>query len=138
MSSLTRCAWRVLGVVCVSIGAVNVFLPLLPTTVFWIVAAWAFGKSSPELTRRLREHPRVGPGLTLWMDHRMISRRAKCTAIAAIGCSYVITVTLTGLNAFSLLLGLGLTALSSYLGSRREPPSVTWERQLPAPRLLER
>lgn len=124
MSSLKRRSWRVLALVCVSIGAVNAFLPLLPTTVFWIVAAWAFSKSSPEMARRLREHPRFGPGLKLWMDHRMISRGAKCAAIAAIGCSYVITLTLAGLNAVSLLLGLALTALSAYLASRREPSSL--------------
>ena len=39
MSWLTRHSWRVLALVCVSIGAVNAFLPLLPTTVSWIVAA---------------------------------------------------------------------------------------------------
>ena len=60
MSSLARRAWRALAFVCVTIGAVNAFLPLLPTTVFWIVAAWALSKSSPELSRRLLEHPRFG------------------------------------------------------------------------------
>ena len=122
-SSITRRAWLVLAVVCASIGAVNAFLPVLPTTVFWIIAAWAFGKSSPELARRLREHPRFGPGLKLWMDHRMMSRRSKCAAIAAIGCSYAVTLALTGPNALTFLLGLGLAALSVYLGSRHEPSS---------------
>ena len=96
---------------------------MLPTTVFWIIAAWAFGKSSPELARRLREHPRFGPGLKLWMDHRMMSRRSKCAAIAAIGCSYAVTLTLMGPIAVTFLLGLGLAALSVYLGSRPEPSS---------------
>jgi uncharacterized membrane protein YbaN (DUF454 family) len=124
MSTIMRRAWHVLAVVCASVGAVNAFLPMLPTTVFWIIAAWAFGKSSPELARRLREHPRFGPGLKLWMDHRMMSRRSKCAAIAAIGCSYVVTLTLTGPNAVTFLLGLGLAALSVYLGSRPEPSSA--------------
>ena len=127
--SFTRHAWRLLAVVCLSVGAVNAFLPLLPTTVFWIVAAWAFGKSSPEVAHRLREHPRFGPGLTLWMDHRMISRRAKFAAILAIGCSYVFTLALAGLNAPSLVLGLGLIALAAYLGSRREPSSISRRNQ---------
>lgn len=127
----TRRAWHVLAVVCASIGAVNAFLPLLPTTVFWIIAAWAFGKSSPELARQLREHPRFGPGLKLWLDHRMMSRRSKCVAIAAICFSYIGTLTLTGPNAVTFLLGLGLAALSVYLGSRHEPPSHA-TRQVPA------
>lgn len=123
ISSITRRAWLVLAVACTSIGAVNAFLPVLPTTVFWIIAAWAFGKSSPELARRLREHPRFGPGLKLWMDHRMMSRRSKFAAIAAIGCSYAVTLTFTGPNSVTFLLGLGLAALSVFLGSRPEPSS---------------
>lgn len=123
IGSGTRCAWRVLAVACASIGAVNAFLPVLPTTIFWIIAAWAFGKSSPELACRLREHPRFGPGLKLWMDHRMMSRRSKCTAIAAMGCSYALTLTLTGPNAVTFLLGFGLAALAVFLSSRQEPSS---------------
>ena len=123
MSSIMRRAWCVLAVVCASIGAVNAFLPLLPTTVFWIIAAWAFGKSSPEMAHRLREHQSFGPGLKLWMNHRMMSRRSKCAAIAAIGCSYAFTLALMGPNTVTFLLGLGLAALSVYLGSRPEPSS---------------
>ena len=53
----------------------------------------------------------------------MMSRRSKCAAIAAIGCSYAVTLTLTGPTAVTFLLGLGLAALSVYLGSRPEPSS---------------
>ena len=38
---------------------------LLPTTMFWIVAVWAFSTSSPDLSRKLLELPSFGPALKL-------------------------------------------------------------------------
>ena len=49
--------------------------------------------------------------------------RAKYTAISAISGSYILTLTLSGWNAVSLLFGVGLAALMAYLATRREPPS---------------
>ena len=48
---------RTLGVAAAGVGFVGVFVPLLPTTPFLLVASWAFLRSSPELTRKLHEHP---------------------------------------------------------------------------------
>ena len=36
--------WRSLGGLCVLIGLVNAFVPVLPTTVFLLIGAWAYGK----------------------------------------------------------------------------------------------
>ena len=104
------------------IGTVNAFVPLLPTTVFWIMAVWAFGRSSPELARLLLDHPRFGPGLRRWRDHRMMSRRAKWLACSAIGVSYAITLTLLGFSSLTVLLGASLGGLVLYLATRLEQP----------------
>lgn len=57
-----RRGWRALGTACLAIGTISVFVPLLPTTVFWIIAMWVFSKPSPQSARRLLAHPRYGPG----------------------------------------------------------------------------
>ncbi|MER3466093.1 MAG: DUF454 domain-containing protein, partial [Armatimonadota bacterium] len=49
------------GFLFMSVGAVGVLIPGLPTTIFVILAAWCFARSNPELERRLLEHPRLGP-----------------------------------------------------------------------------
>ena len=121
---LRRLAWRSLGTTCFVIGAVNAFVPLLPTTVFWIVAVWAFGRSSPELARLLLDHPRFGPALRRWRDHRMMSRRAKWLACSAIGVSYASTLALLGFTSVTLLLGAGLGSLALYLATRLEQPAA--------------
>ena len=58
---LRNAAWRALGTVCVAIGVINAFLPLLPTTEFLLIGAWAYGKGAPEMRERLLAHPRFGP-----------------------------------------------------------------------------
>ena len=45
-----------MGLVAFAVGSIGLFVPLLPTTVFWIAAAWCFGRSRPDLQQRLYEH----------------------------------------------------------------------------------
>lgn len=72
--------FRMLGVAAVGLALAGVALPLLPTTPFVLVAAWAFARSSPRLDGWLRSHPRLGPPLAAWEDRRAIPRGAKALA----------------------------------------------------------
>lgn len=76
-----------IGSIAVALGIAGVFLPLLPTTPFLLVAAWAFARSSPRLEAWLVEHPRLGPPLIAWREKRAIPARAKVVAILAMAAS---------------------------------------------------
>jgi uncharacterized protein len=74
---VARALYLVIGLICVGLGAVGAFLPVLPTTPFMILAAAMFAKSSTRLERWLLEHKRFGPPLIAWRAHRVIPMRVK-------------------------------------------------------------
>ncbi len=73
----------------VGIGMVGIVLPGLPTTVFLLMALWAFSKSSARFHNWLYTHPRLGPPLRDWHEHGVIPRRAKLLAIAMMTLSLI-------------------------------------------------
>ena len=77
------------GWTCVGIGMVGVVTPGLPTTVFILAAAWAFARSSRRFHRWLYTHPRFGPMIRDWDEHRVIPVRAKILAIAMMTASLI-------------------------------------------------
>ena len=66
-----------LGWLCVVLGFVGVFLPVLPTTPFLLLAAACFVRTSPKFYQWLVEHPRMGKYLVYYLDGKGMPLRAK-------------------------------------------------------------
>lgn len=73
----------------VGIGMVGIVVPGLPTTVFLLMALWAFSKSSARFHQWLYTHPRLGPPLRDWNEHGVIPARAKVLAVSMMLLSFV-------------------------------------------------
>jgi uncharacterized protein len=76
-----RWLWFVAGWMAVAVGGVGIVVPGLPTTVFFIIAAWCFSKSSPRFEQWVLDLPRIGP---MVRDHRAglgMPRKAKRWAV---------------------------------------------------------
>ena len=70
-----------LGWVSLGIAGIGIIFPFLPITMpFLLVAAWAFGKSSPEMREKIRGHKVFGPYVRGWQDGRIIPVNAKIAA----------------------------------------------------------
>lgn len=111
--------WFVAGLASVGIGAIGVVVPGLPTTVFFIVAAACFARSSPRLERWVLDLPRIG---RLVRDHREglgMPARAKVVAITMIlAVSAASGILALDTLAFRLaVIALGLVG-AAYVGFR--------------------
>lgn len=97
-----RFLWLVTGVLFLGLGLLGAFLPILPTTVFLLVAAGCFARSSPRLHGWLIGHPVLGPPIRNWQDHGAISRPAKRLAVSTMAVVFGLSV-LFGLPAVALI-----------------------------------
>ncbi|MGB5756191.1 MAG: DUF454 family protein [Acidimicrobiales bacterium] len=107
------------GLGCVAIGGVGVVVPGLPTTVFFIMAAWFFSRSSKRLEQWVLNLPGIGPMVADYRSGLGMPRRAK---IAAISCIVIAVGLSAGLAIDNLAVRLLVVVLGLigvwYVGSR--------------------
>ena len=92
------------------IGLAGAFLPLIPTTVFWIIACVFAFRASPKLRQRMMEHRTYGPGLQLWFEHGAIGRCSKTIAVLSMVVSGLVTTALMWGKLIVLLIIWGCLA----------------------------
>lgn len=85
---MIRLGWLALGCLFVGLGMIGAVLPLMPTTIFLILAAGCFARSSPRLEAWLLDHPRFGPTLRDWRERGAIGPRAKAMACGGMTLGY--------------------------------------------------
>lgn len=84
---LERASWLALAGVSLVLGIVGIVVPVLPTTPFILLAAFAAARGSARLHTWLRNHPKFGPALHDWERDGAVSRRAKYMATLMMLCS---------------------------------------------------
>ncbi len=77
---ISRPFFLTLGLLSLGLGVIGVFLPVLPTTPFILLAAFAFSRSSKRLHAWLMNHRYYGPLISNWQRHGVIRPRVKWTA----------------------------------------------------------
>lgn len=118
---MTALVWRILGFTSVGIGIFNAFIPLMPTTVFLLIGAWALGKGSPEWRAKLIAHPRFGRALRDWEDGRRVSRRGKRLAALGMLLGWIVLLVWRGFTPWSIGTGVLLAGIALWLWTRPEP-----------------
>jgi uncharacterized protein len=86
-----RWAWFVVGWLAVALGTIGIVVPGLPTTGFFVLAAWCFGRSSPRFEQWVLSLPKIGPMVRDYRAGLGMPRRAKVIALSmmvvAVGAS---------------------------------------------------
>ena len=122
-SPLVRGVLLAAGMLFVALGVIGVFVPLLPTTPFMLLAAACFARSSRRFHDWLLANRTFGPLIYEWRRYRSIPYRTKIMAIALMACtllaSIVFFVKPAWLRVALALFGLALAVWLYRIPSRR-------------------
>jgi uncharacterized membrane protein YbaN (DUF454 family) len=99
----------------ITLGIVGIFLPLLPTTPFLLLASWCFARSSKRFHRWLHEHPRLAPFVKAWESGQGIPLKIKIRVLILLWVSMVLSMMIVARVYATVTLVLIGSAVSIYL-----------------------
>ncbi len=109
----------------VGLGMIGVVVPGMPTTVFLIIAAWAFSKSSRRFHSWLWNHPRFGASIRSWHNHQVIPVKAKVLASTMMIASFIfVTIFVAESWELPALLAVIMVPACAYIVTRDSVPPL--------------
>ena len=93
MGNMLKILYQVGGSISIGLAMTGLFLPVLPTTPFVLLAIFLFGKSQPEKIQEIMQHPKLGPFVQDYLDPQGIPLKSKIKALFVLWLSILISVT---------------------------------------------
>jgi len=125
-SRLLRGLFLILGTIALILGVLGIFLPLLPTTPFILLAAACYARGSRRFYEWLLAQRTFGPIVHEWQQHRAIPYKTKVTAVVlmslTLGASILFFVKPMWLQAVLAIMGTVLAAWLYRMPSRDRQP----------------
>lgn len=112
---LVRQILLVVGWLAVLLGVIGIFLPVLPTTPFLLLAAACFVRSSKRVYQWLVDHPRLGPWLLDYLEGNGIPLKGKIYTLITMWISIGISCWLVPLFWARVGMLLSATLVSLYI-----------------------
>lgn len=111
-----RWIWNVFGWSAVSVGAIGIVLPLLPTTPFLLLAAGCFSRGSVRFRHWLLHAPVLGAPLREYLQHGRVPRRARRNALILLWSGMALSAWLVSPPAYVVVaLFVIAVSVSTYL-----------------------
>ena len=124
-SPIVRVALVLLGSGFVALGVAGIFLPVLPTTPFLLLAAACYARASRRFYNALLNNRWFGPAILEWQQYRSIRYRTKLVSIAMMAVTLAISVVFfvrdPRLQAGLAVLGIALAVYMYRIPSRDRP-----------------
>ncbi len=117
-----RGVWFAIGFSSIALGALGILLPLLPTTPFLLLAAFAFARSSQRWHDWLHQHRVFGPVIDDWNRYGAIDRRSKIIGTSSMIAVFALSVALKLNSTILLIQAVALSCSAAFVLSRPSPP----------------
>lgn len=91
MGETKRIIYIVLGSLFLILGAIGVFVPVLPTTPFWLLTCWFYLRSSESLYNRAMSNRYFGSYIRNYMVDKAIPLRSKIISVSVMWLSAILT-----------------------------------------------
>ncbi len=113
MKNLKNIVLISLGWLFVVIGAIGIFLPIVPTTPFMILALGLFANSSPRFHAMLLNNRWIGDDLKRWEKFKCMKTKTKLRAMSLILVTFLISILMLmdNINLQIMLVIIGLILL---------------------------
>ena len=83
-----RLAFAALGTLFLLLGIIGIFMPILPTTPFLLLATGCYARSSHRFYNWMMNHPALGPLIVEWRIYRSIPWRVKLVAVTTMTLTF--------------------------------------------------
>lgn len=123
---MVRMLFKACALICVVLGFICVFLPLLPTTPFLLLATFFSLRSSPTIYFWLLNHKLLGPPLRQYLDERSISRKVYLRAVTFLWLTMSLSiwlVTMIWVKCLLLVIAISVTVYLTRLKRRGQEGS---------------
>lgn len=112
----------VVGWLSVVLGVIGIFLPVLPTTPFLLLAAACFARSSPRFYAWLVGHPRLGPWIRDYLNGEGIPLKGKVYTLVLMWLSILFACWLVNIPLARIAMLTSAVLVSIYILRQKTLP----------------
>lgn len=114
-ASIVRTLLKISACICIGLGVIGAFLPILPTTPFLILATVLSYNASPKIRQWLLDHPVFGHTIKNYLENRSITVPALRRALVTLWLCLTLSIWLVGSIPVGIMLAVTGGLVTLYL-----------------------